>query len=231
MSVDKPRLLLIEDEPEIRRFLRVSLVGHGFDLTECQTGREGLLRAAEAPPDIVLLDLGLPDIDGLQFIQELRGWSAVPIVVLSARGAEHDKIQALDAGADDYLTKPFGVGELLARVRVALRHARQGTEPGEPTVTSGPLRIDLAARQVTLDGHEVRLTPTEYRLLALLARHAGKVVTHRQLLKDVWGPEAVHETHYLRVYLAQLRQKLDDVPAQPRFLLTEPGVGYRLIGE
>jgi two-component system KDP operon response regulator KdpE len=231
MSVDKPRLLLIEDEPEIRRFLRVSLVGHGFDLTECQTGREGLLRAAEAPPDIVLLDLGLPDIDGLQFIQELRGWSAVPIVVLSARGAEHDKIQALDAGADDYLTKPFGVGELLARVRVALRHARQGTEPGEPTVTSGPLRIDLAARQVTLDGHEVRLTPTEYRLLALLARHAGKVVTHRQLLKDVWGPEAVHETHYLRVYLAQLRQKLDDDPAQPRFLLTEPGVGYRLIGE
>ncbi|MBI3467203.1 MAG: response regulator [Planctomycetes bacterium] len=230
MSSDQPRILLIEDEQEIRRFLRVSLTARGYELLECTTGREGVLQAASQPPDAIILDLGLPDIDGMDVIRQVREWSGVPIIVLSARGQEQQKVAALDAGADDYLTKPFGVGELLARLRVALRHAATD-ESGEPTFTIGPLHVDLARRQVFVNGEEVHLTPTEYRLLTTLVKHAGKVVTHRQLLKEVWGPESVNETHYLRVYTGQLRQKLGDTSAQPRFLLTEPGVGYRLASE
>ena len=230
MSTDHPRILLIEDEQEIRRFLRVSLTARGFELVECTAGREGVLQAATQPPDAIILDLGLPDIDGMDVIREVREWSRVPIIVLSARGQEQQKVAALDAGADDYLTKPFGVGELLARLRVALRHAAAG-ESGEATLTLGPLHVDLARRQVALNGQEVHLTPTEYRLLATLVKHAGKVVTHRQLLKEVWGPQSVHETHYLRVYMGQLRQKLGDTSSPARYLLTEPGVGYRLATE
>lgn len=228
MSSDGPKILVIEDEPEIRRFLRVSLVGHDYRFVEATTGAEGIRCAAEQQPDLVILDLGLPDVDGLEVIQQIRSWSHVPILVLSARGQERDKIAALDHGADDYLTKPFGVGELLARIRVALRHAAGDGESGEPEFRTGELAIDRAARRVTVAGAEVHLTPNEYRLLTVLAKHAGKVVTHRQLLKEVWGPDSVFETHYLRVYLAQLRRKIEADAARPRYLLTEPGIGYRL---
>jgi len=228
MAGDGPKILVVEDEPEIRRFLRVSLVGHDYRFLEAETGREGIRFAAEQQPDLVILDLGLPDVDGLEVIQQIRSWSHMPIVVLSARGQERDKIAALDHGADDYLTKPFGVGELLARIRVALRHAAGDGEAGEPEFSTGELLIDRAARRVTVGDQEVHLTPNEYRLLTVLAKHAGKVVTHRQLLKEVWGPDSVFETHYLRVYLAQLRRKIEADPARPRYLLTEPGVGYRL---
>ena len=232
MSPDNPKVLLIEDEPEIRRFLRVSLIAHGYHLFEEDTGRAGLLRAASDPPDVVILDLGLPDTDGLDVIRQLRTWSKVPIVVLSARGQERDKIAALDGGADDYVTKPFGVGELLARMRVAMRHALAGQDGEVGSIFEVKnLRVDLASRQVFVDEQEVHLTPTEYRLLTTLVKHAGKVVTHRQLLKEVWGPDSVHETQYLRVFMNQLRQKIEKDPTRPRCLLTEPGVGYRLTGE
>lgn len=229
MSPDSAKVLVIEDEPEIRRFLRVSLQAHGYRLTEAHTGQAGLMQAASDPPDVIILDLGLPDIDGLKVIQQLRGWSHVPIVVLSARGQEDDKVIALDNGADDYVTKPFGISELLARMRVALRHASRPTD-GEvtPEFAVNNLRVDLTRRQVFVDGLEVHLTPTEYRLLTTLVKHAGKVLTHRQLLKEVWGPDSVHETQYLRVFMNQLRQKIESDPAQPRCLLTEPAVGYRL---
>jgi two-component system, OmpR family, KDP operon response regulator KdpE len=226
---DPARILIIEDEPEIRRFLRASLAAHEFAVQEAVTGREGLLHASSQPPDVVLLDLGLPDISGFEVIAQLRGWSTMPIVVLSARGQEADKIAALDAGADDYLTKPFGVGELLARLRVALRHRLRRDDATAPSeFSAGDLHLDLARRQVLVAGQEVHLTPTEYRLLTTLVQHAGKVLTHRQLLKEVWGPDCTHETHYLRVYVNQLRQKLGDDAAQPNLILTEPGVGYRL---
>jgi two-component system KDP operon response regulator KdpE len=229
---DRARILVIEDEPEIRRFLRVSLTGHDFDLVETAQGREGILQAATYQPDLVILDLGLPDIDGAEVIHQLRDWSQVPIVVLSARGQERDKVAALDAGADDYLTKPFGIGELLARIRVALRHtARQCASAADAIYNVADLRVDLSRRQVFIRDDEVHLTPTEYRLLTTLIRHAGKVVTHRQLLKEVWGPDSTQETHYLRVFMAQLRQKIEREPARPRYLLTEPGVGYRLAAE
>jgi len=229
MTTDAPRVLLIEDEPEIRRFLRASLVAHNFVLDEAATGREGLLQAASQPADVVILDLGLPDISGFEVIAQIRGWSSVPIIVLSARGQESDKVAALDAGADDYLTKPFSVGELLARLRVALRHQARVDESSASSVfTAGELHVDLARRQVLLAGNEVHLTPTEYRLLITLIKHAGKVLTHRQLLKEVWGPGCAHETHYLRVYINQLRQKLGDDAASPTLIITEPGVGYRL---
>jgi two-component system KDP operon response regulator KdpE len=229
MTANAPRILLIEDEPEIRRFLRASLGAHGFELREASTGQEGLRQAAEQPPDIILLDLGLPDIGGLQVIEQVRGWSSVPIVVLSARGQEADKIAALDAGADDYLTKPFGVGELLARLRVALRHqVRLRDADASPVFTAGHLRVDHSRRQVFVGDSEVHLTPTEYRLLTTLIKHAGKVLTHRQLLKEVWGPDCTHETHYLRVYINQLRHKLGDDAAGAALIMTEPGVGYRL---
>ena len=184
---------------------------------------------ADERPDLILLDLGLPDADGLEVIRKLRGWTHTPIIVLSARGREADKVQALDEGADDYLTKPFGITELLARIRVALRHAaHDSTQADEPLFVEGDLRVDMEHRQVFVGEEEIRLTPIEYRLLVVLVKSAGKVVTHRQLLKQVWGPESVFETHYLRVYMTHLRRKLEPDPAQPRYLLTEPGVGYRL---
>lgn len=229
MDRPAPLILLIEDEPQMRRFLRTALDANDYRLVEAETAKEGLAQAAARNPDVILLDLGLPDRDGLEVARELRGWSATPIIVLSARGREEDKVRALDLGADDYLTKPFGVEELLARIRVALRHAAlpPGAGPG-PVFEAGDLRVDLAARRITRAGQEIHLTPTEYKLLTTLVRHAGKVLTHRQLLKEVWGANYVNQSHYVRVYLGQLRQKIEADPARPRLLLTEPGVGYRL---
>jgi two-component system KDP operon response regulator KdpE len=221
-------VLVVEDEPQVMRFLRASLPAHGYRLIEAVTGQQALVEASTRAPDLILLDLGLPDVDGVEVARRVREWSKVPIVVLSARGQERDKIQALDAGADDYLTKPFGVGELLARMRVALRHAARAGGDGEPVFESGELKVDLAARQVFLAGVEVRLTRTEFNLLAALVKNGGKVVTHRQLLREVWGPAATDRSHYLRVYMGQLRHKLESEPARPRYLLTEIGVGYRL---
>jgi two-component system KDP operon response regulator KdpE len=228
----KATILLIEDEPQMRRFLRAALSTQPYALVEAATAREGLAQAAGRAPEVILLDLGLPDGDGIDLTRRIREWSAVPIIVISARGREPDKVAALDAGADDYLTKPFGVGELLARLRVALRHGHPGTGgAGEPVFTVGGLRLDFEHRRVFIDDREIHLTPTEYKLLATLVRHAGKVLTHRQLLKEVWGPNAVEQTHYLRVYMTQLRHKLEADAARPRYLLTEPGVGYRLQAE
>jgi two-component system, OmpR family, KDP operon response regulator KdpE len=222
-------VLVVEDEPQVVRFLRASLSAHGFRILEAPTGQRGLVEASSRVPDLVLLDLGLPDVDGVEVVRRLREWTAVPVIVLSARGQERDKIEALDAGADDYLTKPFGIGELLARIRVALRHAdRVGGDGTEPELVAGDLSVNLASRRVTVAGKEIHLTPNEYRLLAVLVRNAGKVVTQRQLLKEVWGPSSVEQSHYLRVYMAQLRHKLEAEPARPRWLVTEPGVGYRL---
>jgi two-component system KDP operon response regulator KdpE len=227
-----PAVLVIEDDAQIRRFLRATLGTHGYRLFEATAGETGLVEAATRQPDIVILDLGLPDIDGLEVIRRLREWTALPIIVLSARGQERDKIAALDAGADDYVSKPFGVGELLARMRAALRHAtRNPDDAGESTFTLGDLHVDLPKRQVSVARNQVHLTPIEYRLLTTLIRHAGKVLTHRQLLLEVWGPPYAEQAHYLRVYMAQLRRKVEADPARPRYLLTEPGVGYRLASE
>jgi len=232
MVSSQPLVLIVDDETPIRRFLRVSLAGEGYRVVEAETGAEALERIAGQRPDVVILDLGLPDRDGLDLTREIREWSGVPIVVLSAREKENDKVAALEAGADDYVTKPFGVGELIARLKVALRHsAEAGTPPDEPVFQSGELAVDLARRQVFVRGREVRLTPIEYRLLAALVKHAGKVLTHRQLLHEVWGPEYGDENHYVRVYVAQLRRKLEADAARPRYLRTEPGVGYRLVAE
>jgi len=229
MTETKASILLIEDEPQMRRFLRVTLQAHGYLLIESATGQDGLIQVATRNPDVVLLDLGLPDIDGLEVTKRLREWSQVPLIVISAREQEEDKVRALDAGADDYLTKPFGAGELLARIRVSLRHmAMQHTGSEEPVFVLDNLKVDLAKRQVLLDGREVHLTPIEYRLLAILIRHAGKVITHTHLLKEVWGTAYAGQTHYLRIYMAQLRHKLEADPARPRFFINEPGVGYRL---
>jgi len=229
MSDAKELILLIEDEPQMRRFLRITLQTQGYRLTEAETGSDGLVQATSRNPDVVLLDLGLPDMDGLEVTGRLREWTSTPIIVISAREQEQDKVKALDAGADDYLTKPFSAGELLARIRVALRHAvRQRLGQQEPVFTLGNLRVDLAQRQVFLDDKEVHLTPIEYKLLTVLVRHAGKVITHRQLLKDVWGPAHGEEVQYLRVYMTQLRHKLEADPARPRFFMNEPGIGYRL---
>jgi two-component system, OmpR family, KDP operon response regulator KdpE len=229
VSADERVVLVIEDEPQVVRFLKASLSSHGFRILEAPTGQLGLVEASSRVPDLILLDLGLPDLDGVEVVRRLREWTAVPVIVLSARGQERDKIEALDAGADDYLTKPFGIGELLARIRVALRHAdRVGGDGDEPELVAGDLSVNLASRRVTIKGEEIHLTPNEYRLLAVLVRFAGKVVTQRQLLKEVWGPSSVEQSHYLRVYMAQLRHKLEAEPAHPRWLLTEPGVGYRL---
>ena len=224
-------ILLVEDEPQLRRFLRPMLATHGYRIVEAETAREGLALARSHNPDIVLLDLGLPDGDGVEVTRQLRAWSQVPIVVISARGKEQDKVEALDAGADDYLIKPFGSAELLARLRVALRHAARGVLVTAQSVHSfGDVRVDLARRTVHRADLEVHLTPHEYKLLLTLIQHAGKVVTHRQLLREVWGP-SVQQTHYLRVYMGQLRQKLEEDPARPRWLATEAGVGYRLRDE
>jgi two-component system KDP operon response regulator KdpE len=221
--------LLIEDEAEIRRFLRTSLPAHGYHLHEATTGSEGLAQATSRNPDIVLLDLGLPDMDGVEVIKQLRVWASMPLIVLSARDQEQVKVAALDLGADDYVTKPFGMEELLARMRAALRHAaRPAGEGVEPLFTLGDLTVDLGKRQVFVSGTEIHFTPIEYKLLTTLVRYAGKVVTHRQLLKEVWGPLHVDEGHYLRVYMRQLRNKVEANPAQPRHLVTELGVGYRL---
>ncbi len=225
-------VLIVEDEPQIRRFLRATLTNHGYHLLEAVNAQEGLAYAATHNPALIILDLGLPDLDGLEVTKQVREWSEVPILVLSARGQEQDKIAALDAGADDYLTKPFGVGELLARMRVALRHAQQVSDAGEqPIFIVGDLTVDLARRQVMVAEAEVHLTPIEYNLLKTLVQHAGKVVTQTQLLKEVWGPAYADESHYLRVYMSQLRRKIEVDPARPRYLLTEPGVGYRLKAE
>ncbi len=226
---EKELILLIEDEPQMRRFLRITLQTQGYRLVEAATAHEGLMQATTRNPDVVLLDLGLPDLDGLEVTKRLREWTQIPIIVISAREQEQDKVKALDAGADDYLTKPFNAGELLARIRVALRHAaRLSTDRNEPVFTLLNLRVDLAQRQVFLDDKEVHLTPIEYKLLTVLIRHAGKVITHNQLLKEVWGPAHVNEVQYLRVYMTQLRHKLENDPMRPRFLMNEPGIGYRL---
>jgi two-component system, OmpR family, KDP operon response regulator KdpE len=230
MSEPNPVLLVIEDEAQMRRFLRASLVSSGYQVVEAETGQEGLTQAAARNPDMVLLDLGLPDTDGLSVTQRLRQWSKMPIIVLSARGKEEDKIKALDLGADDYLTKPFGIGELLARIRVALRHSAR-TESGASQFSMGSVSIDLLRRRVLKSEREVHLTPIEYKLLTTLIKYEGRVITHRQLLREVWGPNASEQTQYLRVYMGQLRHKLEDDPSRPRFLTTEPGVGYRLSSE
>ncbi|HEU4583222.1 MAG TPA: response regulator [Polyangiaceae bacterium] len=222
-----PVVLLIEDERQMRRFLRVSLSANGYQLIEAETAAEGMTLAASHNPELILLDLGLPDLDGLEVTQRLREWTQVPLIVISARGQEEDKIKALDAGADDYLTKPFGVGELLARIRVSLRRA-SATDDGQPVFTLGDLKVDLFRRQVLVGGKEVHLTPIEYKLVALLVKHAGRVLTHRQLLREVWGPHHSEQTQYLRVYMGQLRHKLESNPSRPQYLVTEPGVGYRL---
>ena len=227
-----PVVVVIEDEPQIRKFLRATLEGQGYRLFEASNGADGVVEVGSRQPDVVIIDLGLPDMDGLEVIRRLREWTAVPIIVLSARGQEQDKISALDAGADDYVSKPFGVGELLARVRVSLRHAdRTVREAGEPAFTSGDLSVHLGQRRVQTAGKEVHLTPIEYRLLATLVKHAGKVMTHTQLLREVWGPPYAEQAHYLHVYMAQLRRKIEVDPARPRHLLTEPGIGYRLAEE
>ncbi len=228
MGSDRPvRILVVDDEPQIRRFLRVSLGAQGYDVVEAASGQEAVLKAGGERPDLVILDLGLPDMDGMEVLRQVREWSKVPVIILSVRGRETDKVAALDAGADDYLTKPFGVAELTARIRAAMRHQLQATAP-EPVFESGGLKVDLAGRTVSVSGREVKLTPTEYELLRVLVTHAGKVITHQHLLREVWGPASVDQTHYLRVYVGQLRQKIEPDPTQPQYVVTEPGVGYRL---
>ncbi|HUJ79850.1 MAG TPA: response regulator [Nitrospiria bacterium] len=222
-------VLIIEDEPEIRRFLSTALSQHGYRVHDASSGRGGLAQATSRNPDLILLDLGLPDLDGLDVIRRLRTQSAIPVIVLSARDQERSKVEALDLGADDYVTKPFGMDELLARMRVVLRHAaRAQGGAGEPVFTAGALCVDLEQRRVSVSGKQVHLTPIEYKLLAVMVQHAGKVLTHRQLLQAVWGPLHQHEAHYVRVYMQHLRNKLEANPARPRYLLTELGVGYRL---
>ena len=221
-------VLVVEDEVPMRRFLRSALSAQGFRVLEATTMREAEQIVTGNPPAAILLDLGLPDGDGMDLLRRVRGWSTIPIIVLSARDGENDKVTALDAGADDYLTKPFGTSELVARIRVALRHARSQAQPNDAVVAVGPIRIDGARHEVTVDGAAVHLTPIEFRLLSFLARHAGKVLTHRQLLQEVWGPLNAHHGEYLRVHMAALRRKIEENPARPRWLTTEAGVGYRL---
>ncbi len=229
MTETPPVVVLIEDEAQMRKFVHLALESQGYRVIDAETGRDGLQQAAAHTPDLVLLDLGLPDMDGLEVTRRLREWTATPIIVISARGLEQQKVEALDAGADDYLTKPFGNAELMARIRVALRHgSRSSRDPTSSVVTVGDLKIDLAKRVVFAGDREVHLTPTEYKLLATLMNHAGRVMTHKQLLDQVWGPGHAHQMQYLRVYMTQLRQKLEKNPARPRYLLTEPGVGYRI---
>jgi two-component system KDP operon response regulator KdpE len=228
----RPTILVIEDEPPLKKFLRITLESQNYKVIEATQAAEGIQQAANQTPDLIILDLGLPDADGVEVTRRVREWSAIPIIVVSARGKEQDKVIALDAGADDYLTKPFGVGELLARVRVALRHLA-AVKPGtsDPVFELGSLKVNLAHRLVTVDERDVHLTPNEFKLLSILVKNAGKVLTHRQLLNDVWGPGSGNETHYVRVYMNQLRQKLEADPTRPKYLMTEPGVGYRLRGE
>jgi two-component system KDP operon response regulator KdpE len=226
MQPNGHHILVIEDEQAIRRFLKASLMNEGFRVSEASSGQEGLRMASDLPPDLVILDLGLPDLDGHEVLKRLREWYTLPIIILSARDQELQKISALDCGADDYVTKPFSVGELLARIRTAMRHAHR-TEPESTTIAIGELRVDLGARLVYREADEVHLTPLEYKLLITMMKHAGKVLTHRFLLREVWGPHDSHENHYLRVFVASLRRKLEVNPTRPRYLLTEQGVGYR----
>lgn len=226
---DGPHILIVDDEIQIRRFLRISLEANNYRVYEADCGEAALAQAALHRPDVIILDMNLPDIEGIEVLRRLREWARTPVIMLSVRAADLDKVTALDAGADDYLTKPFSTVELLARLRVALRHGQPAAS--EPVLVFGDVRIDLARRHVTRKGELVKLTPTEYALLRLLVQHAGKVLTHRQILKEVWGPQYVDETHYLRVYFGQLRQKLEENPAVPKLLVTEPGVGYRLVSE
>jgi two-component system, OmpR family, KDP operon response regulator KdpE len=224
---ESTQVLIVDDELQIRRFLRISLEANGYHVHETDNGESAVAKTAQLRPDVVILDLGLPDIDGLEVLRRLREWTSTPVIVLSVRDADRDKIAALDAGADDYLTKPFSVDELMARMRVAQRHAQP--EPEQPIFRSDGLEVDLTKRLVTVRGEAVKLTPTEYALLRLLIQNAGKVLTHPQILRSVWGPEYINETHYLRVYFAQLRQKIEDDPSIPKIITTEPGVGYRLM--
>ena len=228
MTAEGAPVLVVEDEPQMRKFIRASLSSHGYHVVEAERASEALMLATSHNPELVLLDLGLPDGDGIDITKRLREWSRVPIIVISARGREDDKVAALDAGADDYLTKPFGVNELLARMRVAQRHAHAHSAPAAQVYEFDQLKIDLARREVTRAGDLVHLTPIEYKLLVLLAQHAGKVLTHRQILREVWGPTHATQTHYVRVQMAELRKKIETEPARPKLLTTEPGVGYRL---
>ena len=229
MTAPSPVAVLIEDERQIRRFVRAALESEGWTVHESETMRQGLVEAGTRKPDLVIVDLGLPDGDGIDLIRDLRTWSGMPVIVLSARTDESDKVDALDAGADDYLTKPFGVAELLARVRATVRRRAQPAGSEKPAIAFGDIEVDLIARTLKRRGEIVHLTPIEYRLLALLIANAGRVLTHRQILRDVWGPSHVDSPHYVRVYMGHLREKLEDDPAQPRHLITETAVGYRLV--
>ncbi len=229
MAKTDPVIIVIEDDPSIRRFLRTSLSTHNFNVFEADTAKQGIIEVGVRKPDLLILDLGLPDMDGVEVIKAIRTWSTVPIIILSARSSEQQKIEALDVGADDYLTKPFGFGELLARIRVALRHAMRPQEQTQNDVfMTGNLKVDLGHRLVSVDDQEIHLTPIQYRLLVVLVKNAGKVLTHQQILNEVWGPSFKENAHYLRIYMSQLRQKLEADPAQPKLLVTESGVGYRL---
>ena len=229
MNTESARILVVDDEAQMRRFLSGALTAHGHHVLAVDSGAQALRELPGFHPDVVLLDLSLPDLDGVEVLRRVREWSGTPVLVLSVREREEDKIAALDAGADDYLTKPFSMGELLARIRVALRHAAHTDD--EPIITSGALTIDLARRRVTESDREISLTPTEYEILKSLAAHPGRVLTQRQLLRQIWGPQFEQETHYLRVFMSQLRRKLEPDPSRPRYLLTEPGVGYRLAAD
>ena len=224
----KTRILVVDDEPQIGRMLRTQLSTRGYDVDHVANGQDALVAVGDQPPDLILLDLGLPDLDGMEVCRRLREWSSVPVIFLTARDEERSKVRALDVGGDDYVTKPFGIPELLARVRAVLRRKQEQPSITTSVFTSGALRVDFTARSVTVNGDEVRLTPTEYELLRLFILHADKTVTHRQLLTQIWGPEATTETQYLHVFIRQLRRKLELDPAQPRHFVTEPGVGYRL---
>lgn len=231
MQAKHPTVLAIEDSLSIRRFLKTSLVSQHYQFLEANTGNQGLAIASEQKPDVILLDLGLPDIDGLAVIKLLREWTSIPIIVLSARDQENDKVLALDLGADDYLTKPFSVVELNARLRVALRHAERITDAETPIFEFDKIKIDLINHRVSIADQNVTLSPTQYAILAILIRNANKIVTHKQLLKEVWGEKHVDDVDYLRIYMHQLRQKLEQSPAQPKYIKTEPGIGYRLVCE
>ncbi len=227
----RPRILVVDDEPQILRFLGTSLKAHGYEVLEAATGGEGVELARQEQPDLIILDLGLPDIDGTDVLAQVREMSSVPVIVLSAREGETDKVGALDLGADDYVTKPFGVGELMARVRTTLRRGGAGEQSEPTTYSGGGLSVDIDRRRVSLGEEEIKLTPKEFGILTMLVKQVGRVVTHHAILREVWGPTFTSETHYLRVYVGQLRQKIEKNPAQPEFILTEPGVGYRLAEE
>jgi len=222
------RIFIVDDEPQIRKFLKAALSSHGYEVSETDTGRDAIKNLTIRPPDLLILDLGLPDMDGLELLKDLRGWSQLPVIVLSARGQEQTKVDALESGADDYLTKPFGTAELLARVKVALRHALNTELQANPIFEVNGLKVDMDKRVVTVDAKEIKLTPTEYNLLAVMVKHSGKVVTHGQLLKEVWGKRSNEQGHYLRIYMQHLRQKLGDDAMNPKFIITETGIGYRL---